>query len=397
MQRPPCPRGSSVRTRVGSRSAPPQTSSSSVKNSRSSACSWEEKRMSQPEVVPEPGAQFLAEIREQPAALRRLLEHRDEFRDVAARAPDGLVRMVAHGSSDNAASYGVYAFGLLAGQTALRDSISLTVYYGAKLDFAGSTVIALSQSGRTPDVLEYVTRARRAGAFTVAVTNDTDSALADAADAVLPLSAGAEHAVAATKTYLNTLAALALLAAELGGRGDEIAGGLDWVAAALERELPLLERASASMAVPFASVGRLFAIGRGPEFATAREIALKLLETCQIAAEPLTATDLAHGPVAALDPLFPVWAVATDDETLHVVVEAAARIREAGATLIASGPAADAIPDAQYRLPVPEPPLPLLAPILSVVPGQLFAGAVARAKGLDPDRPRGLSKVTLAR
>jgi glucosamine--fructose-6-phosphate aminotransferase (isomerizing) len=149
--------------------------------------------------------------------------------------------------------------------------------------------------------------------------------------------------------------------------------------------------------VPFASVGRMFAIGRGPEFATAREIALKLLETCQIAAEPLTATDLAHGPVAALDPLFPVWAVATPDESLEVVVEAAARIREAGATLIASGPAANAIPDAQYRLPVPKPPMPLLAPLLSVVAGQLFAGAVARAKGLDPDRPRGLSKVTMAR
>ena len=141
----------------------------------------------------------------------------------------------------------------------------------------------------------------------------------------------------------------------------------------------------------------MFVIGRGPEFATAREIALKLLETCQIAAEPLTATDLAHGPVAALDPLFPVWAVANDDESLGVVVEAAARVREAGATLIASGPAADAIADAQYRLPVPTPPSPLLAPLLSVVPGQLFAGAVARAKGLDPDRPRGLSKVTLPR
>ena len=123
----------------------------------------------------------------------------------------------------------------------------------------------------------------------------------------------------------------------------------------------------------------------------------QLLETCKIAAEPLTANDLAHGPVAALDALFPVWAVATDDESLHVVVEAAARIREAGATLIASGPAAAAIPDAQYRLPVPRPPMPLLAPLLSVVAGQLFAGAVARAKGLDPDRPRGLSKVTLAR
>ena len=116
----------------------------------------------EPEQPVEMGAQFLAEIREQPAALRRLLEQRDRFRDVAARAPDGLVRMVAHGSSDNAASYGVYAFGLLADETAIRDSISLTVYYGAKLDFADSTVIALSQSGRTPDVLEYVTRARRA-------------------------------------------------------------------------------------------------------------------------------------------------------------------------------------------------------------------------------------------
>ena len=227
--------------------------------------------MSQPEPAPGPGVQFLAEIREQPAAIRRLLEHRAEFRDVAARAPGGLVRMVAHGSSDNAASYGVYAFGLLAGRTALRDSISLTVYYGAELDFAGSTVIALSQSGRTPDVLEYLTRARRAGAFTVAVTNDEGSALAEAADALLPLAAGAEHAVAATKTYLNTLAALALLAAELGGRGDEVADGLDWIAGALEQELPLLEREAAAIAVPFASVGRMFAIGRGPEFATALE------------------------------------------------------------------------------------------------------------------------------
>ena len=348
----------------------------------------------------EPGTRFVAEIREQPAALRRLLEHDAEIARIAQEMRDRdarLVRLVGHGSSDNAASYGVYAFGLLPNWTAMRDSITLTVHYGKPLDMTGSTVIGLSQSGRTPDVVEYVKGARTAGAFTVAVTNDDRSALAEAADAVLPLAAGAEHAVAATKTYLNTLAALALFAAEIGGRGDEIADGLDWVAGALEKELPLLEREAAAIAVPFASVGRMFAIGRGPEFATAREIALKLLETCQIAAEPLTATDLAHGPVAALDSLFPVWAVATDDETLDVVVEAAARIREAGATLIASGPAAAAIPDAQFCLPVPTPPNPLLAPLLSVVPGQLFACAVARAKGLDPDRPRGLSKVTMAR
>jgi len=171
--------------------------------------------------LPLPGSQYLAEIREQPAALRRLLEHRAEFARVAAEAAKrgpGIVRMVGHGSSDNAASFGVYAFGLLPGLTAARDSISLLVYYGAKIDLGGSVVGALSQSGRTPDVLEYVARARRGGAFTIAVTNEPDSELAHEAEAVLPLEAGAELAVAATKTYSNQLAALALLAGCLAGR-----------------------------------------------------------------------------------------------------------------------------------------------------------------------------------
>jgi glutamine---fructose-6-phosphate transaminase (isomerizing) len=357
--------------------------------------------MSQPEPhAVAGGTWYLAEIREQPAALRRLLEHRAEYARVAEEAAGrdaSLVRMVGHGSSDNAASFGVYAFGLLSGRTAMRDSISLTVYYGGRLDLSRSTVVALSQSGRTPDVVEYVKCARRKGAFTIAVTNEPGSELADAAEAVLPLATGAEHAVAATKTYVNQLAALALLAAMLAGRGDEVAGRLDEVAGQIEEHLPLLEQAAASIAVPFASVGRMFVIGRGPEFATAREIALKLLETCRIGAAPLTATDLAHGPVAALDALFPVWAIADDDESLEVVVEAAARARAAGATVIASGTAAEALIDVQYRLPLPKPAEPLLGPLLSVVPGQLFAGAVARAKGLDPDRPRELSKVTLAR
>ena len=140
----------------------------------------------------------------------------------------------------------------------------------------------------------------------------------------------------------------------------------------------------------------MFVIGRGPEFATAREIALKLLETCRTAAAPLTATDLAHGPVAVLDPLFPVWAIASRDETLSAVQEAAARAREFGSTLVASGSAAGAI-EADYTLAVPEPNVPLLSPLLSVLPGQLFAAALARAKGFDPDSPRGLTKVTLAR
>jgi glucosamine--fructose-6-phosphate aminotransferase (isomerizing) len=183
--------------------------------------------------------------------------------------------------------------------------------------------------------------------------------MAQVAEAVLPLEAGPELAVAATKTYLNQLAALALLAAHIGGDGQRVADGIRSVADQIDGMLPTLEAETQALALPFSYVGRMFVIGRGPEFATAREIALKLLETCRTAPAPLTATDLAHGPVA-------------------------------------SGTAAGSI-DADYRLVVPEPSVPLLAPLLSVVPGQLFAAALARAKGFDPDSPRGMTKVTLAR
>lgn len=345
------------------------------------------------------GARFLEEIREQPAALRRLLGHDAEIARIAAAMCERdarLVRFVGHGSSDNAASYGVYAFGLLPRWTAMRDSITLTVHYGTPLDMAGSTVIGLSQSGRTPDVLDYVRGARDAGAFTVAVTNDPSSELSAVADATIPLAAEPELAVAATKTYLNTLASLALLAGHVAGRGRELADGIRGAADLLEAALPGLERSTAKLALPFAYTGRMFVIGRGVEFATAREIALKLLETCRIAAEPLTTTDLAHGPIAALDPFFPVWAIASDDGTLPTVQEAATRTREMGASLVASGTAAERIKGAAFTVPVPLPEPALLSPLLSVVPGQLFASALARARGLDPDAPHGLAKVTLA-
>jgi glucosamine--fructose-6-phosphate aminotransferase (isomerizing) len=353
----------------------------------------------EPELAPVPGSLLMSEIREQPAALERLLEHTDEYAAVAALAGSrelDLVRMVGHGSSDNAASYGVYAFGLLPGWTALRDSISLSVYYGAEIDLRGSCIVALSQSGETPDVLAYVERARARGALTIAITNDPDSALGRAAEAVLPLAAGPECSIAATKTYTTQVAALALLAGHAAGQGPQIAEGIRAVAAQLDAALPSLERRLAEIAVAFAFVGRMFVIGRGPEFATAREISLKLLETCRVAAEPLTATDLMHGPLAALDGLFPVWTICSDDESLPAVRDAAARAQAAGATIVASGPAAGQIAGAAFSVPVPTPAVTLLSPLLSVVPGQLFAWALAQAKGLDPDRPSGLSKITHA-
>ena len=344
------------------------------------------------------GSHFRREIREQPNALRQLIGDRAALEDAARalrRRSPALVRIVGHGSSDNAASYGVYAFGVLAGLTAFRDSISLAAYYGVDQDLGRSAVIALSQSGRTPDVVGHVERARSRGALTIALTNEPASELGEAAEVVVPLAAGSEHAVPATKTYTNQLAALALLAALAGGREREIGDGLRRTIELQEGSLEHLDRAVPPLAAPFAFVGRMFVIGRGIEFATAREIALKLTETCRIAAEPLTATDLAHGPVAALDPLFPVWVVAARDGSLGAVAEASARARAAGATLVASGNAAAEIAGAEFVLPVPAAPAPILGPLLSVLPGQLFAAAVAQAKGLDIDTPAGLQKVTL--
>jgi glutamine---fructose-6-phosphate transaminase (isomerizing) len=351
-------------------------------------------------VEPVAGELFSSEIREQPAAMARLLEQRRLYASVGrklAKLQPSVVRLVGHGSSDNAASYGVYAFGLLPGWTAMRDSMSLTIYYGAQVDFERSAVVALSQSGQTPDVVEYVVQARKRGALTIALTNAPSSELGDAADLVLPLEAGPEHAVAATKTYVNQLAALALLAGCAAGGRNGVASALERVTDQMTGVVPGLAAAVAAPANAFAFVGRMFVMGRGLEYATAREVALKLKETCRIAAEPFTATDLVHGPIAALDPLFPVWTIASRDDALPAVLEASARVRSAGAAIVASGNAAAEVADPAYTLAVPEAPLPVLAPLLSVLPGQLFAGALARAKGLNPDKPVGLSKVTFAR
>ncbi len=176
----------------------------------------------------------------------------------------------------------------------------------------------------------------------------------------------------------------------------DVVAALRVVAEQAEEALPALERDVARLATSFAFVGRMIVIGRGVEYATAREVALKLMETCRVAAEALTATDLAHGPVAALDQLYPVWAIASDDASRPAVEEAVARAGEVGALVVASGSAAGRLDRASHVLATPRAPLPILEPILSVLPGQLFAYALARAKGLDPDEPAHLTKVTLA-
>jgi glucosamine--fructose-6-phosphate aminotransferase (isomerizing) len=230
----------------------------------------------------------------------------------------------------------------------------------------------------------------------VAVTNGDGSALARAADHVLALGVGAEQSIAATKTYTGTLAILALLAGYLGGRGPAFTAGLLEAADAADALLAGMDAAVAPVADGLADIDRMYLIARGIELATANEVALKLTEISYLGAKAMSATAMAHGPVAALDDTVPVWAIAAGDATLPAVVEAVRRAREAGAPVIATGAAAAQLPGAAHVLAQPELAEPLLSPLLSVLPGQVFAWALARAKGIDPGAPRHLRKVTSA-
>ena len=245
-------------------------------------------------------------------------------------------------------------------------------------------------------MVAWLAAMREGGALTAAITNDAGSSLARAAEVVLPLGAGEERSVAATKTYTAELAVLARLAAHAGGEGAGLDEGLGATAALAAEAIAALPEAVAPVAHALAWAERLIVAGRGVEFATAREVALKLTELCQVGGVAMTATDLAHGPVAALDVRFPVWVSAAHDAELEAVREAVARVKETRAPLVAAGPAAAAL-GADHVLEVPRAPLDVLSPLLSVLPGQLFAVALAQEKGLDPGAPRNLRKVTLAR
>jgi glutamine---fructose-6-phosphate transaminase (isomerizing) len=339
------------------------------------------------------------EIGQQPAAWRGLLGRGSEVADVAralSSLSPPLVRIAAHGTSDHAGIYASYVLRALCGWTVVRDSMSLPLYYGVPAARPGELAIGISQSGETPDVVAWLERAGAAGATTLAITNGAESSLARGADHVLEVGAGVEQSIAATKTYTGTLAVIALLAGELAGQGPRMASALAETADAADALLHGLDAAVAPVAEACASIDRMYLVARGIELATANEIALKLTEVCYLGAKAMSATAMAHGPVAALDGDVPLWAIAAPDATLPAVDEAVRRARDAGAPIIASGPAAGELGDAAHLLAVPTPSEPLLSPLLSVLPGQAFAWALARAKGIDPGAPRHLRKVTSA-
>jgi len=334
-----------------------------------------------------------AEIGEQPDVLARLLVReganvRRIARDLARRDLR-FVLVAARGTSDNAARYAQYALGLTCRLPVALAGPSLVTLYGAPPRLKGALVVGISQSGRSPDVVETVASARREGSPTLAIVNDPESPLAKAAAEVIPLHAGVERSVAATKTYTAQLLAVALLAAGLSGSRKH-AEGLGALPDAVDEALGV-EAAARRAASRLAQASRLVVLSRGLNYPTAHEIALKLKELALLEAEALSGADFRHGPIALAGPGLPAIVVsppgsATDADLLALAEE----LRRRGSPVLPIGPAG------RGALPVPRLP-ELLSPIVSVVPGQLLAFHAARARGLDPDAPRGLQKVTETR
>jgi glutamine---fructose-6-phosphate transaminase (isomerizing) len=360
------------------------------------------------------------EILEQPEAARRQLGSSTSVLDaLAARLRLTAVESVvvaARGTSDHAAIYAQYMLGALDRLPVGLATPSLVSLYGVTPRFERALVIGISQSGASPDVVGVVDAARRQGAATLAITNEPTSALGTMAEFVIDLAAGPEQAVAATKTYTTSLLAIARLAIALGSTDDSSSAGSPtasaqpapfdparlatsisqvpaWIAAALEVE-PEVRALAVELAAARGAIDRCVIVGRGFEYATAREWALKLKELGRIFADPYSAADFLHGPIALVQAGIPVLVLAPEGAAAAGQVELLRDLRARGidTVVVSDNPATRDLGRWPIALPagIPEP----LRPIVTIIPAQLFAYHLTLARGLDPDEPRYISKVT---
>jgi glucosamine--fructose-6-phosphate aminotransferase (isomerizing) len=339
-----------------------------------------------------------SELREQPAALERLLDRQgDRAREIAGifgRDDVKYVLIASRGSSGNAARYAQYLLGRAHRVPVMFATPSLYTIYEQPPRLEGAVVVGISQSGASPDVASVLAEARRQGRRTVALTNAPDSPLAREADAVLLLEAGEERAVAATKTYLNSLGAIAMLFAAADGPIAE--AELARMPSVLEEQIEL----SIATAPPLDEYGDAVGatvVARGVNYGTAFEIALKIRELSGLVVEAYSPADLMHGPIAAIREGWPVIVVAPTGPARPSVEGLVLPLLERGARIIAVSDVAAVLRRAQTRLPlvarVPE----WLSALTAVIPGQLTALRLAQLRGLDIDSPAGLKKVTLTR
>ncbi len=339
------------------------------------------------------GRHMAAEVAEQPRIWRSALERRNGLADVACRvAAQGprFVLLAARGTSDHAALYAKYLVEILHRLPAGLVSPSTMTAYGAEPSLTNVLLLAISQSGGSPDLVQTVEVGRRNGALTLAVTNNPHSPLAQAAELHLDVGAGPERAVAATKSYTAQLLTLYLLLDHLrGGAGADAARLPDLGEAVLAQA----ENQLAACASRYRFAQRMVVTGRGYAYPTAREAALKLMETSYVSAQTFSGADLLHGPLAMLDRQVPVLAVVPDGVAGRAMGQVLPRIRQARADLFVVGNAA-AVAAADAGFVLPRGVAEELSPLLEILPFQLLALKLAVARGEDPDAPRGLRKVT---
>jgi glutamine---fructose-6-phosphate transaminase (isomerizing) len=343
--------------------------------------------------APRPGRLMAAEIAEQPAVWRRLLAEGGQQIDAAARLlaerSPRFVLLLARGTSDHAALYAKYVVEILLQLPAGLVSPSTLTAYQARPDLRDVLVIAVSQSGGSPDLVQSLDVARAQGALTLAVTNNPSSALAEAADFDLDVLAGPELAVAATKSYTAQLLALYLLL-------DRVRGGDGRAAVALPghaEQMLAKDDEMAAIAQRYRFAQRVVTTARGYSYPTAREAALKLMETSYLSAHAFSGADLLHGPLAMIDPQVPVLAVVAEGiggTAMRLVIP---RLQEAHADVFCVG-STDAITQFTAGVPLPAGIPEELSPLVEILPFQQLAHHLAVIRGEDPDAPRGLHKVT---
>ncbi|MBI1763661.1 MAG: SIS domain-containing protein [Acidobacteria bacterium] len=338
---------------------------------------------------------MLAEIEQQPDALARTIKQ--ESKKIARFAAHlnanrpRLIVLVARGSSDNAALFGRYLLEITTGIPVSLAAPAVHTIYQAKLDLREALVIGISQSGAGADVNLVLENAKRCGATTLAITNEAESAMAELADETFLIRARREKSVAATKTYTGQLLMFHLLAEALSGvrKGAEVARIPALAAATLQ-----LQPQVAAMVERYAYMNHCVVVGRGLHYANTYEFAIKLMETCYVVAERFSGADFLHGPIAMMDRGFPAFLFAPPGPTLKGQLELLARLKKIGGETVVISSEAAAIKAATRAIKIPQLISELLSPIPYVIPAQLFAALLAEAKGLSPDQPRSLSKVT---
>ena len=341
---------------------------------------------------------MLQEIRQQPAALERTLSgemrHVEHFRRIVARRRPRLIVLVARGTSDNAALFGRYLLEVTTGIPVSLAAPSIQTLYQAAVDYSDTLVVALSQSGESTDTNVVLEQARQRGALTLGITNESSSTLAKLAEHRILVRARKERSVAATKTYTGQMMVLYLLAYALGARIR--LADLERLPETVEQTLRL-EGEVAELSQRYRFMRHAVVVGRGLNYANAFEFALKLMETCYVVAERFSSADFLHGPIALVEPSFPVFAFAppgvTWDSISQTLDKAAGLKAEILAITDSGNP--EAARKATRVIRLPRPVKEVFTPIPYIVPAQLFAAHLATEKGLDPDRPRTLSKVTL--